>query len=169
MRRNIQPVQFAPGGTRPCSEHAYPDRWCRETLYHTRGELLAEIFGLRAVLMRQRHGKLGDEWMETGRVRQRNSVNIVAFSIDLFLRSVQAIVVRKNHYGCLLYFMIKLLATLPRIMSTQSKNVLFLPKLKCPVLRYCLTLHSCFGHCPCGRLPWMRHWLLTHPYGSRFP
>lgn len=105
LRWYIQPVQFAPRGARPCSEHDDPDRWRRETLNHTRSEFLAEIFGLRAVLVLQRYGKFEDERMETRRIRQGNSVNVIAFSVYLFLRGVQAIVVRKDHYECLLYFM----------------------------------------------------------------
>ena len=120
LRRNIQPVQFAPGGARPCSEHDYPDRWRRETRNHTRGELLAEIFGFRAVLVLQCHGKFEYERMETRRVRQWNSVNGIAFSVYLFLRGVQAIVVRKDHYGCILYFMSRQLATLHRLTDGQG-------------------------------------------------
>jgi hypothetical protein len=120
LRRNIQPMQFAPGGAWPCSEHDYPDRWRRETRNHIRSELLAEIFGLRAVLMLQRHGKFEDERVKTRGVRQRNSVNVVAFSVDLFLRGVQAIVVRKDHYGCLLYSMSKILATVLRFEDDEE-------------------------------------------------
>src|SRR5512135_1774505 len=38
LRRNIQPVQFAPRGAWPCGEHGYPNRWRRETLDHAYGE-----------------------------------------------------------------------------------------------------------------------------------
>src|SRR5512143_2103756 len=50
-------------------------------------------------------------------------MNVVAFSVYLFLRDVQAIIVRKGHYGCLLYFISRQLATLYRLTDDQRARV----------------------------------------------